>query len=120
MLQLMHDVPPGALGIRATGKVTADDYLNVVFPAFTEYAKTTRALKYLLLLETSVSNFAIEAWLNDAVLGFQYLTRWNKVAIVTNQQGVITFTDIVGKLAPGEYKGFRLSELVKAKEWLAS
>jgi hypothetical protein len=120
MLQVMHDIPPGALGIRATGKVSADDYINVVFPAFTEYAKTTRALKYLLLLETRVGNFAIEALLNDAVLGYQYLTRWNKVAIVTNQQSVITFTNIVGKLAPGEYRGFKISELALAKEWLTT
>jgi hypothetical protein len=120
MLEVIHDVPAGALGIRATGKVTANDYLNVVFPAFEFYAKRTNSFKYLMLLETDVSNFAIDAWLNDMVLGFQYFTKWNKVAIVSNQPGVITFTNTVGKLAPGEYKGFTLSQLVQAKEWLAA
>lgn len=120
MLQVMQDVPAGALGIRATGRVSADDYLDVVFPAFTAYAKTTKGFKYLLLLETSVSNFTIDAWLNDAVLGYQYFTKWRKVAIVTDQERVISFTNVVGKLAPGEYKGFTLAELPTAKEWLSS
>ncbi len=120
MLSLMSDLPPDVIGIIANGKVTADDYIETLFPAFEAYAEKNRKMKYLLLLDTSVSNFTLEAWLNDGVLGYQYLMRWSKVAIVTDQEGVIGFTYVFGKIMPGEFKGFSRAALQQAKEWVSA
>ena len=42
------------------------------------------------------------------------------MAIVSDQEGVRTFTDAFSFVAPGEAKGFTTSEYEEAKEWVAS
>ncbi|WP_165958046.1 STAS/SEC14 domain-containing protein [Segetibacter sp. 3557_3] len=120
MLARIEHLPEHVLGMRATGKVVDTDYHNVLFPAFTLYRQQNEWLYYIMVIETPIGNFSIEALLNDMVLGFQYFTRWKKVAIVSAERGVITFTNTVGKLLPGEYRGFHLSEQEKAFKWVSS
>ena len=33
MIRLIGNMPPGTIGLEAVGKVTEDDYQNVLFPA---------------------------------------------------------------------------------------
>ena len=36
MIRLIRNMPPGTIGIEAVGKVTEDDYQNVLVPAVSE------------------------------------------------------------------------------------
>ena len=119
MLTIMTDLPPHVVGIRATGAVTRQDFDEVLKPALEALHKRTGKINYLLLLETTVSNFTIGAWIDDIVMGLKHFTHWNRIAVVTNEKFVERFSDAFTFIVPGQSKGFKLSELVKAKEWVS-
>ncbi len=120
MLSIISDLPPHVVGVRATGAVTKQDFDEVLKPALDALVKRTGKINYLLLLETTVSNFTLGAWLDDVALGLKHYTHWNRIAIVTNEKIVENFSDAFTFLLPGQSKGFTLSELVDAKEWVSS
>lgn len=120
MLSIMHDLPPHVVGIRATGAVTKQDFDEVLKPALDALVKRTGKINYLLLLETTVSNFTLGAWVDDLALGLKHFTHWNRIAIVTNEKMVEKFSDAFNFMVPGQSKGFTLGELADAKEWVSA
>ena len=120
MLTILHDLPPHVVGVRATGAITKQDFDEVLKPALDALVKRTGRINYLLLLETTVSNFTIGAWLDDIVMGLKHFTHWRRIAIVTNEKVVEKFSDAFGFIVPGECKGFTLGELPAAKEWVSA
>src|ERR1700744_4092514 len=102
MLQKMNDLPAHVVGFRATGKVTKEDYDKILIPAVDKLAKEKGKINYVFLLETDISNLSIGALYDDLKVGLQHLLQWHKMAIITDQDGVNKFTDIVGHMIPGE------------------
>ncbi len=119
MVEVISGLPAYVAGFRATGKVTRDDYREVIYPLVDSIAKAFGKINYLLVIETPLSNYSTGAWIDDAVLGIKYFTKWNKLAVVSRSDGIKKFTDGFGKLIPGETKGFKLEELPVAKEWIS-
>ncbi len=105
MLQFIKDLPGHVVGIRATGEVNKDDYERVLIPRMEELIKRQGEINYLLVLETDVQNFSVAAWLEDFKLGLKNFSKWNKVAIVTDQKSVEWLTDISRHFIPGESRG---------------
>jgi len=58
------------------------------------------------------------AWLQDALQGVKHFRGWNKVAIVTDEKGIEKFTDVFSTFIPGKAKGFSLTQLAEAKQWV--
>ena len=119
MFSIITDLPNTVVGVKATGTVDKDDFEKVLIPALQELSDRTGKINYLLLLETDISNFTFGAWIDDAKMGLKHLTKWHRVAIVTDQKGVEKFSNIFSFVVPGEYKGYPLSELTIAKKWVS-
>ena len=61
----------------------------------------------LLVLDTDIKNFTAGAWLQDALLGLKHLGKWNRAAIVTDSEDIISFTNGFSYVVPGEFHGFK-------------
>lgn len=120
MIEVLNDVALNVAGFRATGRVSKDDYETIVKPVVESKLQSAGKIHFLLYLETDVANFSAGAWIEDGLLGLKHFTKWHKMAIVSDQEGVRTFTDAFSFVAPGEAKGFTTSEYEEAKEWVAS
>jgi hypothetical protein len=120
MLQLIEDLPETVVGVRAVNQVSEDDYKQVVLPALEAAHKKFEKISLLLVLETSVTNYTIGAWINDIKAGLKYFTDWHKIAIVSDEKMVQKVTDAVNFLMPGESRGFALADLPMAKLWVAA
>jgi hypothetical protein len=120
MLQFIKDLPDNVVGIRATGEVDKEDYERVLIPRIDELAKRQGEINYLLVLETDVQNFSAAAWWQDFKLGLKNFTKWNKVAIVTDQTTVEWLTDKASHFIPGKSRGYKLSELNDAIDWVSN
>lgn len=118
MFSIIDDLPNTVVGVKATGTIDKSDFEKVLIPALQALADRTGKINYLLQLETDISNFTFGAWLDDAKLGLKHFRQWHRVAIVTDQKGVEKFSDVFSFLVPGEYKGFPLRELERAKKWV--
>ncbi|MES2689286.1 MAG: STAS/SEC14 domain-containing protein, partial [Bacteroidota bacterium] len=79
----------------------------------------TGQLNYMLVLDTSVKNFTAGAWWQDALLGLKNITKWNRVAIVSDSDGINSFTGIYSVFIPGEFRGFYPEQLKVAIDWVS-
>jgi hypothetical protein len=118
MLQFINDLPDDVVGIHAVGEVTKEDFDKVLIPRIDDLSKRQGEIKYLLVLETDVSNFTLAAWWKDLVMGLKHFTEWKRIAVVSDQKGVEWFTDAFKYFIPGNSKGFALSELEEAVQWI--
>jgi len=119
MLTPIENLPPHVFGVKAIGEVTADDLKNVLLPGLEALTDKYDEIYYLLLLETKVENFTAGAWVQDAIAGVKHLTKWKKMAIVTAQESVESFTNAFSYITPGEAKGFDLDQLDEAIAWVS-
>lgn len=107
------------VAFRATGEVTKEDFDQIVLPAVAELVQRTDKLNYLLVLDTPLKNFTLSAWIKDALLGLNNLTKWNRCAIVSDSDGINSFTNLFGKVMPGEFKGYKPEQLKEAINWVS-
>ena len=119
MIEVLHGFPGHVTAFRATGKVTRDDYYNVINPYVKNVATTFGKINYMLILNTELKNYSIGAWIEDGLLGFRHFSKWKKLAIVTEKDSIKKFTNTFGIFIPCPTKGFKMEELPLAKKWIS-
>lgn len=119
MLQVIQDLPSHVIGVHAVGEVTGEDYESVLMPGLAEIAEQQGKISYLLVLDTDIANFTAGTWWTDLKIGLKHFTAWRKIAVVTDQKGIEWYTDILGFFIPGQAKGFPLTKLDEAVQWVS-
>ncbi len=119
MITHLLDLPSNIVGFKATGEITEKDFTETVMPQVKALIDQTDTLNYLLVLDTSLNNFTIGAWMKDAMMGIKHLTKWNRAAIVSDVEAVRNFTNFFSYLMPGEFKGFEHKDLQQAIDWVS-
>ena len=117
MITHIQNLPLNMVGFKATGEVNETDFTAVVMPKVKEVIERTGKLNYMLVLDTSIKNFSMGAWFKDAIMGVKHLTKWNRAAIITDVDGIKTFTEIFSAIMPGEFKAFEHSHMQEAIDW---
>ena len=116
MIRVIENMPPGTIGFEADGKVTDDDYRDVLVPAVKEaLEKGDVRLLYVLPDDTSYSPGAMWA---DTKLWAGNLRGWNRVAIVSDADWLENAVKTFGWMMPGKVKVFDGDDVEEAKAWL--
>jgi hypothetical protein len=116
MIRVIENMPPGTIGFEADGKVTDDDYRDVLVPAVKEaLAQGDVRLLYVLPDDTSYSPGAMWA---DTKLWAGNLRAWNRVAIVSDADWLENAVKAFGWMMPGKVKVFDDDDIEEAKAWL--
>jgi hypothetical protein len=50
----------------------------------------------------------------------EHVTRWEKIAVVTDKEWLRHSVSIFGYLIPGQIRGFRAAQEAEARAWVAS
>lgn len=119
MIHYIPNLPANMVAFKAVNTITEEDFNEIVMPKVKELVDQTGKLNYMLVLETSITNFTLGAWFKDALMGIKHLTKWNRAAIVSDVDGIRIFTEIFSILIPGEFKGFEHKDLQKAIDWVS-
>lgn len=77
MVHYLEDLPSNIAGFRAEGVITEQDFTETVMPKVQTLIDKTDRLNYMLVLETSIKDFTVGAWMKDALMGIKHLTKWN-------------------------------------------
>jgi hypothetical protein len=121
MIERITDVPDGVMGIRASGKLTRNDYKNVLEPALKEAVDSGEAR--VLFVLPDFDGLEAKAWLEDVKTGlgveFRDRSKWKKLAFVSGVDWVTKSMQLFAWAMPGELEVFEMDELGKAKEWVA-
>lgn len=116
MIKTIANMPAGTIGFEAVGKVTDDDYREVLVPAVGA-ALERGDVRLLYVLRDEVSYSAGAMWA-DTKLWAGHLKGWRKVAIVSDADWLEHTVKAFGWLMPGEVKVFDDDDVDDAVEWL--
>lgn len=119
MYQVIAGLPDGVIGVEAKGEISASDYTDVLDPLI---AAAGEAGKVRLLFVTSddLEGYTGGAAWQDAKLGIEHFTSFEKVAVVTDNDRLEKAVKALGWLMPGEVKVFDDDDQDDAVKWLAS
>ena len=121
MIERIEQMPEGTVGLRAAGKLSKEDYVDVLQPALHE-GTSSGELRIVFVL-TDFDGLEPNAWIEDAKTGLGALVRdhsaWKRFALVTDVEWVANAYRLFTWLTPGEVKIFGLEGLEEAKAWVA-
>lgn len=117
MIQVIN-APDNVAAFRAVGEITEEDYKTVVVPAVEKLAARINEINFLFVLETELKNFTAAAWMEDAKMGLKNLGKWNRTAIVTDSENIISFTNAFSYIVPGEFRGYKKAAFNEALIWV--
>ena len=122
MIELLEAMPEGTIGFRATGRVTAEDYRDILLPAITA-AVQSGDVRMVFAVGPGFERFEPGALAQDAkvglTLGIAHLHAWRRTAVVTDVDWIEKAIQMFRWLTPGEVRAFGLDQLDDAKTWVA-
>lgn len=119
MEQLM-DFPDNVIAFVCKELVTKGDYDTVLVPAVVNVLK--KHDKVRLYYETAADFAGIDpgAIWEDFKVGMEHLTRWERVAVVTDVEWIKHTMRFFSFLMPGTMKSFPTSEAAQARAWIVA
>jgi SpoIIAA-like len=118
MLQRIES-PPNVLAYRAVGKVEKSDYDAILEPAVAALIAETAEIRFVYVIGDEFDGYSAGATWEDTKFGIGHLSKWKRIAVVTNHDWVRHGVRMFGWMVPGEVKTFPLAEERAAIEWAA-
>jgi SpoIIAA-like len=122
MIERIGGMPAGTVGLRASGKLTKEDYTGVLEPALREGVESGE-LRLLFVL-TDFDGLEPSALPEDVKTGLRAWVRdhssWKRFALVTDVEWVAKAMHMFTWLTPGEVLISDLDGLEDAKRWVAT
>ena len=122
MAEVILDMPPGTLGFRVSGRLTRDDYAEVLVAPLREAVEAGRRLRVLYAIGPELHMQPGAVWEDlkvEAELGIRHRDAWERIAVVTDLNWLWRAFELFSWMVPGEMRLFRESEFEQAKAWLA-
>jgi SpoIIAA-like len=119
MIEPVEGLPPGVIGLRASGKVTAEDYKSVLAPTLDEALAGGGKLRLVYELGADYEGFESGGVWQDLRLGATHFNAFERMALVTDVDWMRHAANALGFLMPGEIKVFPLAERDAAAAWAA-
>ena len=92
MIKALSDMPPGVIGFEAAGKLTAEDYRDVVLPALEAAAKKGE-VRFVIVMDDFQGMTGGALW-QDLKVGIEHLRAWKRIALVTDIGWMQQMTDL--------------------------
>ena len=120
MIRILEGLPEGVVGFEAVGHVDAGDYKDVLMPTIDAALGDRDKIRLLYLLGDEFEGYSSGAMWEDARLGVSHWSKWDRMAVVSDDTAMINGVKAFGWMVPGELKTFPVSDLGAAKHWLAA
>lgn len=118
MIELTPGLPDDVLGIRASGEVSGSDYEQVLIPALNEHLEKRQRIRLLYVVGDEFSGYSATAMWNDASIGLRHPFSWERVAVVSDHDGLRLLIQGFGFLIPGEVRVFDVADFYAAEAWI--
>jgi hypothetical protein len=119
MLEIIADLPTNVLGVRAKGRVTAEDYERVLIPAVEAALRQRDKLRLYYELGSGFEGIDAGAVFEDLKIGVGSLPRWERLAVVTDVSWIKQAVSAFAFLIHGTVKVFPVSQAHAARDWIA-
>ena len=120
MIEILKELPDGVVGFAAKGRVTRQDYESVLIPRLAQALRRPGKIRCYYELGNEFSGMDSGAMWEDFKIGVEHLTRWDRVAVVTDVDWIRRAMNMFRFLMPGEFRVFATSEAAEARRWVAA
>jgi len=123
MIERVADLPDDVDGLRFSGHVSRDEYQQVVLPLLHECLARGGGIRLLIVIDDGFDRFEAGALWEDLKFGLGSgleLSRWERMALVSDAGWVHHAISIFGWSVPGDVKVYPLGDRDQATAWLAA
>jgi hypothetical protein len=120
MIELLRGFPSNVVAISCKGEITRQDYANVLEPALDKAMKSHEKIRLLYEVGGDFEGLDAGAAVEDFKLGMQHLTRFDRIAVVTDVPWIGHMTKLFGFLMPGAVRVFSTEDAAKARLWVTA
>jgi hypothetical protein len=118
MIKELSGLPTGVIGFEASGKLSAEDYRDVILPAL-ERAAAAGEVRFVVVIPAFHGMSGGALW-QDLKVGVEHLRAWKRIALVTDIEWMSHMTELFGWMTPGEVRHFPLAQRDEAIAWAAA
>lgn len=118
MIEPLLGFPDDVLAFRYTGHVTKGDYDDVLVPAIMKALETQKTLRVYCEVNSDFSGLDAGAVWEDLKVGVGHLTRWERLAIVTDIEWIRQTLRVFSFIMPCPMRAFPTSEAAGARAWV--
>ena len=120
MVEILPESHDNVVGIKASGKVTDQDYKEVIIPkldsVLSEYPKSN----FLYYLSDEFEGFELGAMWDDLKYASGHHDKFDKIALVGGPKWVDWTSEVCGHLVSAELKTFESDQIAEAWAWVNS
>jgi SpoIIAA-like len=120
MIEQLQSFPDNVLAFVGRGRITRADYTNVLTPAVEKALATHKRVRLYYELASDFAGIDPGAMWEDFKVGVEHLTRWERVAVVTDIEWIRQATRLFGFMIPGAIKSFPISGADEARAWITA
>lgn len=120
MFTPIEDLPKGAVGFEAHGRVTDAERRSILEPVIEWALETQDKVRLLYVAAPDFSGYEHADLYDDAVFGTRHFADFERIAFVADDGPYSRSVAALDGLMPADVRIFTPDELVEAKEWLAA
>ena len=120
MIRVLDGMPEGVLGFEASGKLTAEDYTEVLAPALQAASAGSENIRVLLDFTGEFDGMEAGAVWQDIKTGLRDWNDWERIALVTDHTWMRDGLNKFSWAVPGQARAFPSSERDAAMVWVAA
>ncbi len=120
MIRLLTGFPENVLAVACEGHVTRKDYEDVLIPAMTAALQRHPKLRVYYEVTPQFSGIDAGAVWEDFRVGMEHLSRWERMAVVTDVEWIRLAINAFRFLLPGKLRVFPVGEIDEARRWITA
>jgi hypothetical protein len=120
VIEQLSNFPAYVVAIVCKGRVTKADYDAVLVPAVRDALEKHDKVRIYYEIAPDFSGFDPGAMWEDFRVGMEHLTRWERVALVTDVEWIKHTMQFFSFMMPGDMKAFPTSHADQARDWIVA
>ena len=118
MIEVMSESIGSMLAVKASKKLSEDDYTKIWIPALQEKIEKYGKISCLLYMDENFEGWEIKAMWEDKKFGLAHKNDFEKLAIVGGPSWVAWGAKIASMLMKCEVKSYDPKDLTEAVQWV--
>ena len=120
MIETLTGFPSNVVAINCHAEVTQRDYETVLVPAIETALKANEKLRLYYRIDADFRAIEPRAMWEDFKVGMAHLSRWERIAVVTDVDWIRSTVRAFGFLMPCAVKVFSLADASAASAWVTT
>jgi SpoIIAA-like len=120
MIEILADFPENIVAVAGHGVITRADYQKILVPQVEQALRKHSKIRFYYELGREFSGMEAGAMWEDFKVGFEHITRWERIAVVTDVEWIRHAINAFRILLPGSVRVFGTSETAQAHTWITA